>query len=447
MSEWTVRVTIPGLAIYTGTRSLVIDPDADPVLPQLTSVQWSHELETDDDAWPRREAITTATLTILMETAAQAATIGPQSLVYCELLTELGGDTVDSFSGRASYPSIVPHELGVLVTITVTDYLIDLAAYMVGGADLPAELAADRINDMMGGSLIVPETPWAVMQAARPANAVTLLDFMRELVGGTMAELVVLHVGIQYAAYELRARLDGGYLHPTNPWTLVRLDKRLFPDVPPLLLRENPDAPGTYEAYADPGDTDTAPAVIDGTCTTFDAQWAKRLNGPETINTVHVKLANGHHVSVTNANVSEALVAYTRETQLDSGETTNATALAEFLLPDANDEPTSSWQAESFTVLLNETPDGWYPMPLRSIMALSDIQRRHHPEAKTYLAGVVTKLELSVAAGVATATVRLEGMPIYGGDVAAGGITIDQLPGTIDQLDVTMNELELVHGP
>lgn len=441
MSEWTVRMTVPGLAIYTGTRSLLIDPDADPVLPQLTSVKWSHELDDSDEAWPRREAMTTATVQLLMTEAADAAWIGPQSIVLLELLTETGGDVVDSFSGRPSYPTIVPHELGVLVTVTVTDYLLDLQGFMVGGVPLPAELASDRINDLMGGSLIVPEPWWAVLLAARPANAVSLLDFMMEVVYGTMAEKTVLHIGVQYAAYELRPRLDGGYLHPTNPWHLVALDKRTYANPPPLRLREHPDHPGTYEAYADPAD----PAVIDADATTFGAEWRKRLE--TSVNTVHVKLADGTHVTATNAVPgTDQLIAYTRETQLDPSEADNALELATFLLPERGNTPPQEWQADEFTVLLNETPDGWYPLELRRVMALGGLQRRHHPQQLTYMHGIVTKRELDVAGGVATVTLRLEVQPIFSPGPPEG-ITVDELPGTVDSLSwVTIDELGLVHS-
>lgn len=446
MSEWTVRMTVPGLAIYTGTRSLAIDPEADPVLPQLVSVSWTHELDDSDEAWPRREAMSTATVQLLMDEAEDAAWIGPQSIVLLELLTETGGTVVDSFSGRPSYPTIVPHDLGVLVSITVTDYLLDLAGFMVGGAPMPAELAATRINSLMGGSLIVPVAPWAVLLAARPANAVSLLDFMRELVYGTMAELLVLHIGIRYIAYELRPRLDGGYLHATNPWHLVELQKRTYADPPPLLLREHPDYPGTYEAYADPTDPDTAPAVIDADVTTFGAEWRKRLE--TSVNTVHIKMADGTHVTATNAVPgTDQLIPYTRETQLDATEADNALELAEFLLPERGNTPPQSWQADEFTVLLNETPDGWYPLPLREVMALGGLQRRHHPQRSTYMHGIVTKRHLDVSGGDARVTVRLEAQPIFSPGPGSGGLTVDGLPGTVDALSwVTINELGLVHA-
>lgn len=438
-------MTIPGLAIYTGTRSLAVDPDVDPVLPQLVSVQWSHALDEADEAWPRREAITTATVVILMADAAEAAYIGPDSLVYLELLTEAGGDPVDSFSGRASYPTIKPHDDGVMVTITVTDYLLDLTAFAVGGADMPAETAGVRINSLMGGSLLVPLAPWSAPLAARPKNTTTLLAMMQEIVHGVMADANIHPTLVTWAGYELRPRLDGGYLHPLNPWHLVQLDKEPNPVPPPLKLREHPDAPGTIELWADPDDPDTAAAVIDASCTTFEAEWAKRYN--LTVNTVHVKLADGSHVTATNnATLTQAPIAYTRETQLT--DPADAQELAEFLLPAAKLTEPSSWQADAFTVLLDETPDGWYPLPLRSPMALGGIQRRHHPEELTYFTGVVTSLELSVAAGTATVTVRLEGQPVGESDPATM-LTVDDLPGNVEDYDptVTLDALNWAHTP
>lgn len=436
-------MTIPGVMIVTGERSL--DPGDDPVLPQLVSVTWTHALDDADEAWPRRQAISTATVVLLMETAADAAYIGPDSRVWLELLTEAAGDPVDSFSGRASYPTITPHDDGVLVTITVTDYLLDLTAFAVGGADMPAETAADRINSLMGGSLEVPLAPWSAQLAARPKNTTTLLAMMQEIVHGVMADANIHPTLVTWAGYELRPHFDGGYLHPTEPWQLVRLDKEPNPVPPPLKLREHPDAPGTFELWADPDDPDTAAAVLDASCTTFEAEWAKRYN--LTVNTIHVKLADGSHVTATNnADLAVAPVAYTRETQLVDPD--DALELAAFLLPAEKLAEPSSWQAEAFTVLLDETPDGWYPLPLRSPMALGGIQRRHHPEALTYFTGVVTQLELSVAAGSATVTVRLEGQPVGESDPLAM-LTVADLPGNVDDYDdsVTLDALNWTHAP
>lgn len=427
MSTWQVVATIGGTT-FTATR-VTTDPPPEATLPALLSVRWSHDLERTDEAWPTRTALTTATVQLLMDTAAEAATWGPGTVVHLEFLAEVGGAVVDSYSGRASFPEIEPHEVGVLVTITVSSYLLDLSGYPTGGGVMPSETPRARLNREMGWGLGVAFD--AMTLAARPVGLTNLLALVQDTLFGSLADSEVNPaLPPKWGMYEVTAEVDSdGNLDPLFPWGIVELERRSFLTDPPLLVRENPDDPGTYELWADPDDPATADAVVDGNLVEFRAKWSRRLD--RQTNTIHVQLADGTYWTASNAEPGEGLVAYTRETQLAGF--ADAEVLADFLLPDRQGpaEP-SAWEAESFTVLLNHTPDGWYPKALRGFMALSDVQRHHHPEALTYLVGMVTGLALEATGDEARVTVTLEGHRVYSDP--PGILTIDDVPHAIDAM-------------
>lgn len=429
MSIWTVRATI-GADVFTQQRVANPDPDADPVLPALLSVKWLHELE-DSEGWPRARALTTATVQLLVANASDAADYTPDTVVHLEFYAdELATTVVDSFSGRGSFPTIEPHELGAVVTIAVVGYLMDLDAYLTGGVAMPAEEADARFARELG---IGAGGEWAEL-AARAPDPITLLELGRELAayGASQIELNPA-LPDRWRLHGLLANVDAaGVLDPVLPWTLETLDVSMF-STAPLQLRENPDAPGTYELWADPDDPATAALVIDAADTTMDAVWSRRVD--HNINTVHIKLADGTFVTASNAAAGDVLVAWTLETQLaDSAE---ASAIATQLLPPTDAVVSSDWEAEAFTVVLDFTADGWYPLDLRELMALGNLQRRHHPEALTYWVGVVTSRELVVSGGSATVTLQLEGRPVQSTSLTT--LDIDDVPQTIDSVTGTID--------
>lgn len=425
MSVWTLRATIGGTT-YTQQRVENPDPDADPALPALVAVKWLHELE-DGDGWPRARALTTAQVQLLVDEAADAADITPETVVHLELLTdELATTVVDSWSGRGSFPTIEPTELGCLVTISVTSYLLDLDGYMTGGAAMPAEEADARMARELGLGI---GGEWAEL-AARPADPISLLELARDTFsyGAAQTELNPA-LPNKWRLFDFLPQTDAaGQLDPVTPWGIEQLDVRVFSPAP-LTLRENPDAPGTYELWADPEGT-AAAYVIDGANTTMEAVWSRKVGGVR-INTVHLVMADDTYVTASNAEPGDVIVAYTIETQLaDAGE---ALEIATQLLPPTDALVDSGWEAESFTVVLDYAPDGWYVQPLREVMALGGIQRRHHPEGVTYWVGVVTSTELVASGGSASVTVQLEGRAVEGPG-APDSITINDVPQTINSV-------------
>lgn len=437
MSDWTIRATIGG-TVYTANRA---DAPGEADLPALYGVSWGHELEDDDGGWPRRMALTSGSVQLLVAEAADAAHIGPQLTVFLEFIT--GGVTVDWFAGRASFPEISPHDLGALVTVQVSPYLVDLAGYEAGASNYPQETQGERLERLMPWSL---GTDWSMTFAARSASATDLLSLVRETFATGAVDVSPLHLpGTAYELYELRANVDPvtGQLDPVSPWDFLQLVDRV-PSPVPLKLREAPDEPGTWELYADPDDPATAPYVIDGTCVAMDATWSRRTD--RDANTVHVKLDDGTVVTVTTAETGDVVSAFELDTSLVNP--THAQRLGEAYLPPqlGGLGVASDWAAEAFTVLLDDTAAGWYPppvvdvvdraQPLRAVMALSDIQRRHHPDSAVFMVGVVTALELTAAGGTARLQVQLEGH-----ESAYGGAFDDPWPVTLGEVAASIDSL------
>lgn len=428
MSVWTLRATI-GADVYTQQRVEDPDPDADPVLPALVSVKWLHELE-DHDGWPRMRALTTAQVQLLVANASDVADVTPATVVHLELFTDEAATTVvDSWSGRGSFPTIEPTELGCLVTISVVSYLMDLDGYLTGGAAMPAEEVDARLNRELGMGL---GGEWAAL-AARDPDPISLLELARDtLAYGAVQTQPNPALPDRWRLQDFVPNIDAaGQLDPLFPWGIEQLEVRVFSPAP-LRLREHPDAPGTYELWADPADPEAY--VIDAADTAMDAVWSRDVTGA--VNTVHVKLADDTYVTASNAGAGDVIVAYTLETDL--ADPAEALAIATMLLPPTDAVMASGWEAESFEVVLDFTPDGWYVQPLREVMALGGLQRRHHPEAVTYWVGVVTSIELVAASGRASVIVTLENRPIESPG-APEALTIDEVPQTIDSIPVPID--------
>lgn len=429
MSTWTVRARI-GADTFTQQR----DPEEEPTLPVLYAVQWSHELDIEDDAWPVPEALTTATVTVLLAQASDAEDWDPTTTVHLEFLADAAATTVvDSFTGRGSFPVLEPHPLGALATITVVSYLMDLDAYLTGAAIMPAEEVDARLNREMGWGL---GGQWADL-AARAANPVTLLELTRSTLayGASQTELNPA-LPDKWRIHELTAETDPltGELDPVLPWGILQLDVDTYSSAP-LVLRANPDAPGTWELWADPDEPATADAVIDANHVAMGARWGRAIGAA--VNTIHVKMADGTFQTATSAAPGDPVVAYTVETDLATA--SEGLAIAQMLLPQPAEEGVSSpWEADAFTVLLDDTPDGWYPRPLREVMALGRIPREWHPTGSTYFLGIITRRELQVAQGTATVSVKLEGRLVLSPG-PPDTLTIDEVPQTIDSLTDTIN--------
>ncbi len=447
MTVWTIRATI-GDTTWSATRNPDPDPETPPVPPCLVSVRWTDELQDGArvGAWPRWQAITTAQVVLVMADATEAGWITNGLPVFLEFLTATDTDPVATWAGRATDPKIEPHDQGVLVTVVCTDYLADLGEYTSGTANFAAGEADDHLLDIMDqAGLPAVSTAGSTVSnfwdnvAARPAEAGTVLDLLTQvLTTATNYEVIPIplpHVG-EVAMHEVRPNLDAdGLLDEAFPWKLAKLDRSVTTPAP-LVLTEGP--PGTWTATVDPSDPDTRPYVLDAdTEVLFDAVWSRRL--VDATNTVDVVMHNQDVVRVTTG--ATPRVTYRVETHLT--ELDGGGRLAAFLMPDPGDAAVSAWQPEALTVLLNQTPDGFFPGPLRSVFAVGPLQARHHPEGVTYWVGVVTRMDLAASGDDARVTLSLESRPVSAG---ADAITIDDLPGTINGLDVTIDALAHVRA-
>lgn len=449
MSVWTIRATI-GDTTWTATRVTDADPP-EAVPPALVSVRWTDELEPGDraGAWPRWRAITTAQVVLIMEDATEAAWITNGLPVYLEFLTPGTPDpvVVAWWAGRASDPKIQPHELGVLVTVTCTEYLADLGEYTSGLTNYAAGEADDHLLEIMEDAGL-PDisatgtgvTPFWDGIAARPAEAGSVLDLVTQVLTTSTNYTVIPGIPVPTVSaprmYEVRPNLSAGVLDPSFPWKYSELLRSITTPAP-LVLTEDP--PGTWTATVDPTDPDTRPYVLDADSEVlFDAVWSRRL--VDATNTVDVVMHDQTLVRVTTAGDAPRVTyrVETHQTEVD-----RAAALASFLLPDTGEAEGASWQPETLTVLLNNTPDGFFPGPIRSVFAVGPLQARHHPEGSTYWVGVVTRIDLDASAGDARATLTMESRPV---DTGADSITIDQLPGTVDGLAVRIDDLAHVRA-
>lgn len=406
--------------------------------PRLYSVRWSHELERTDRGWPTRSALTTATVQLVMAQASDAAEWGPLTEVFLEFMTEPGGTVVDSFAGRASFPEIEPlpegSGAGVLVTMTVSSYLLDLASLPEGGYDYPAETVADRVNRLMGGTITLDPSIWAFDLAGRAKATSNVLDLVVETLASSLADIEFNPaLPPRWVMHEVMPNLLNGGLDPVTPWTLGTLERRVFSSAP-LQVRENPDAPGTYELWADPDDPDTFGLVLDANLVEFGGKWSRRLD--RSTNTVTVVLSDGSHVTANNApGVLRALANYTRETNLT--DPAEALALAEYLVPeDQGPAEPSAWDPEEFTALLDHTPVGWYVPGLRDYLAVGNLTRVHHPDNQVYAVGLVTSTLLDASGDTAKVTVTIEGHRAYGPG-GPTGVEIDDVPQAIDAFPST----------
>jgi hypothetical protein len=427
VSDWTVEVTL-GPDTFTQQRA----PDADPTLPCLLSVEWSHELDLSEaDAWPVPDEFTTATVVLLMERASDAAHYSPVMPCHLAFYTDDPATTpVDTFDGRGSFPVIDWHPLGVQVTITVVSYLLDLDAYLTGGGTMPAEQADARLNRELGFGL---SGTWMDL-AARDVGGISLLELARETLGYALVDVGVNpSLPASWEMYQLVQNVDAaGNLDPFFPWGIGEVPRRVFSSAP-LQLRENPDDPGTFELWADPDDPATASLVIDADTVAQQLRLTRSID--RSINTVSVELADGTYATATNHQEAGEFVVATQRTGTQLATFAQALVLAEFLLPEGTDP--SEWEADAFTVVLDATPADWYPQPLRSVMAVGNVPRQAHPDELTYLVGVVSRLNLAVASGSAQVTVTLDSRRVISDTPTA--LSIDEVPQDIDTVSGTID--------
>lgn len=392
---WYLGVTVGSLNFLVEGPA---DPDDDPPeLPAVLAASWTDSL-LEDGAWPSIQNVSTGSLSVLFETAEEAAFITSTTVASMRLLLPgMGLTPAANIAGRCSEPKLTPHPRGVVAELLISDYLADLNEYSVGDSDYPIETVGDRLDRMFDDAgLTGPEEP-------EPAVGEFLMSFplvARDKAPGPLLALAQealgsgLYSSIDYlpppsdpddvypgnlGLFELRPNLDTDYtnLDPTEPWVLVPL----------------------------PRTTVNEGATINAGTVLFGGSWQRRRFTDT--NTVHVITGNKVLGRASNRDGTEPRVLYRRSSQVANAE--NADALAEYLLPDTDYLP--DWEAETFTIELDAAPEGYWPGQLRDWCTLANIQPRHNPSGSFLWAGTMTALTTSIDRGRLAATVTLSARP------------------------------------
>lgn len=443
---WRCVVRLGEVVVESVQLAPGADPDTDPPLPVLLEARWTDELDTDQHTWPLVQGPSTARLALLMADAADAADITADTTVSVEFYRQAADvDPVATFHGRASAPNITPHDLGVVVEVTCADYLTDLAAVTIGSVAYPAETTDLRMGRMFAAAgETMPEEwsedwqewrdfptsatsgpgldgAWPTL-AARAASATSLLaEAQAVLADSVWVPWQFITEGLSTwrdpIQYELRPNITDGELDPILPWQIVRLDPEVLANAPLRFVRDG----DTWTALPAEEDPEVLEVLVPASVTDWSATWSRRVVAD--VNTVDVVLADETIRRSTNLQAGQVRVTDRVETTLTGGWHSfiaqnspgdPGTLLGNFLLPDRLDLPGSSWEADRFTVLLDEAqaPADWWPGELREVRTLSSIQARHNPEGRTWWTGVVAFREVSVAGGECRVEVGLLPRPI-----------------------------------
>lgn len=401
---WRMAVTIGDLALEAEGPTEP-DPDNPPPLPALIGVTWTDTLAGDGALWPAQADISTGTVTILAETAAELVDVSSATPVAVEFYADTADtEPAAALYGRASDPSLAVHERGVLASIVVTDYLADLAELTAGEYDYPSEdhyTRLIRVFDDVGIELQVQDPTtgsWsplagssdAATLAARTASATSVLAYTADVLAWAVSHTVSM-VPIElhdWTMRELVAITDtAGALTGYGLRMLANLQsgnasgptyKRSTPAPAPGELVEDGGVWGIV--WPDTGDP-LGPYVVDANDVSFSATWARRRDLD--IDRVEVVKSDD---SVRRDSLPDAVPITARvQTSLTSNADADDTLL--MLLPDAR--PATHWQADKFTVHLDLAAAGYFPAPLRTLVTLHGLEPRHNPDNSPYWHGIV----------------------------------------------------------
>lgn len=398
---WRVTVDLGDLSLEAEGPT-ADDPDTDPALPVLLGVRWTETLATDGALWPVGREVSTGTLTILFETAAEAEAITAATTVTVRFYSDTADtDPSTAFYGRASDPSLTVHERGVVASVVITDYLADLAELTAGTYDYPTEdhgTRLIRVFDDVGVTLQTqdqttgawsdfdnsPNQAWWATLAARTASATSVLAYATDVLSWAVVHSVIvvpitlerlymdelvpvvdestgalLGFGLRNLERDVPARAPGVLVDDAGVWRI-----------------EWPDASDPLGSY-----------VIDANDVLFSATWTRN----RALDTDRVEVVRSNQ-AVVQASLDDAVPITAR---VETTITNNADAddTLAMLLPD--DRPASTWQADKFTALLDDAaPAGWYPADLRTLVTLHGIEPRHNPTDSPWYHGVVWAREL-----------------------------------------------------
>lgn len=470
---WRVRVTI-GSQVLSATRKAEGDPE--PTLPALTACRWTNEL--DAELWPAFEAVGTCRLSVVYPTAQQAAGIAVGTPLILEYFSPATATTpTASWHGRVSDTTIAPHSRGVVVELVGADYMADLAELTVGDVAYPTEpveARVDRMLDEVGvGRPLRPydtalgDGSWNRLRppdaagpfgytlggyliADRARGDKTLLAALREVtVAGVWSSAAYTSASYSrpavpppWAQLELRPNLtSAGLLNTAQPLRWQALERAVRPSTAPGRLAL---VGGTWQLVVESDDPGLAGVVIPADATAFAAVWSRRkVTDYNTVTITAPGVGTAGGITVTRTNRAPGALAITERRESVAGGQFDVADLADFLVAGKGETPGSAWEAETFTVLLDHAPAGYWPGRLRQVAVIAGIQARHHPEAVGWYQGVVARLEVELVGGTGSVTVGLVSRPLQ---PPTDGLTWDELAAgagpTFDQLGLTWDQLQ-----
>lgn len=381
---WRVQLTVGSLVVEGSSTD-----DEDTPLPLVSHATWTDALE---DGWGARQAVSTGTITLAMATAEDAAVIQRGAPVVVDVFTGAPEVLAARFAGRCSDPEITPHDLGVVVSLGLVDYLPDLGGYTVDGA-LPEGSTFSRIFELASDAGL-PSPYNAPGYPAPPSWRDPFDYFVHSDYGWHKAEAATVRPYLQALQEFLETAPFGldGWDAMDNPYPV----ETSFAEVRPNLL-----ANGTLHA-THPWRLEYIPRVVPAVnggvlpaeWVRFGATWSR----PEaTYNTVVVTAANGSIYTAHHRQAGEAPVTRRIDSSLDGAHPTGVAELAGAALPPR--AAVTDWQADSFTVWLDALDRPGYMPMLRESLAVYGIPPHHHPNDRDGWTGVVGSRKLTMAEG------------------------------------------------
>lgn len=414
---WRVEVTLGDLELEAEGPTFPTPDDGPPALPFLSGVRWFEALAHAGARWPATTDVSTGTLVVLFETAAEAEWVNSSTTVAVRFYSDTAASTPDAtFHGRASDPTLQVHPSGVLASIVVTDYLADLEELTVGLVDWPSErshVRLDRVFDEAGVPSPIDPGPGASdtfypTLAARSLAAVSALAYAQDLTGYMVIRSSAgSHVTFDnLSMVEVRPNITADLLDTVAPYELATLIHHNLAPAPGLLEEVDGVWTITWPAM---DDTTVMPAsapisglpnppipatvvgnlAIDAGVVRQEVAWTRRRDLD--VDTVQVIRNAGNTVSA----ALEDPVPVVQVVETEQTNDAPAQDTADFLLPQS--APGSSWAVDKFSVVLGEaTPAGYWPGNLRDVRTVHSIPVRHNPDAKTWWTGVVVAREVTL---------------------------------------------------
>ncbi len=395
---WRITVTLGDLSLEA-VGPTEPAPDSPPPLPVLLGVRWREELLGDGALWPTARAVPTGTLVLLAETAAELEHISSATPVAVRLYADADDtEPAASFYGRASDPALAVHDRGIQASIVVTGYLADLAELTAGDYNYPAEDAATRLERVFDDAGVPLDSfdpsptqrLWWPDLAARTASTTSVLSYAVDLLAWAVVHSVLM-VPIEVhrlSMNELEALVDvDGAL---VGFGLTSLDREVEARAPGRLVDEG----GTWTiAWPDTSDP-LGSYVVDANDVEFSATWTRRRD----LDMDRVEVVKADQ-SIRRASLDDPVPITGRiETALTTN--TDADDTLAMLLPDAR--PSTSWQADKFTVHLDRAAPGYFPADVRTLVTLHGLEPRHNPDNSAYWHGVIWSREIVAEADAIT---------------------------------------------